>query len=55
MWVWSLVAESSSGWLGAVVYFGGHVIIGAGFFYMGHKAKVPMYLNPDVPRSFDAP
>ena len=53
IWVWYLVAESSNNWLGAIVYFGGHAVIGAGFFYFGRKAKVPMYLNPDVPHSPD--
>lgn len=53
MWVWYLLAESSGGWLGALVYFGGHAVITAVFFYLGHKAKVPMYLNPDVPRSLN--
>jgi O-antigen/teichoic acid export membrane protein len=53
MWVWYVLSESSDGWVGPVVYFGGHALLIVAFRYLGRKAKVPMYLNPDVPHSPD--
>lgn len=53
MWVWYALSESSDGWVGPVVYFGGHALLIVAFRYLGRKAKVPMNLNLDVPHSPD--
>jgi hypothetical protein len=49
MWIWYPLAESSGGWVGALVYFGGHAVLVVAFRHLGRKAQVPLGMNPRRP------
>jgi hypothetical protein len=48
-------AVEVGGALGHVLYWGGYVVIGGGYWVMGHRAQVPMWVQgpgPDSPRLY---